>query len=282
MRSLVALLLTALPVARVVFAWPCPSISANHLRSLRIPSAAIPSKYSHTTGIFYRTTALAATSDEDDDDDEPPDVDVANFKPPTMSFGINSGRSSPSQRKAMGRSSSSTASIHICMNCGSEFVKWMGRCPTCKEWNTLQEHAVTRQAPEPSNTRPVFSARNSNSWLDNGSSNVYSKGNNVPVRMTEIYNKTQSDSWKKERLEIPDDQELNNVLGGGIHAGSLTLIGGEPGVGKSTLLLQTAAKLASLCQPTPGIGMGKIPVDGPGPVWYVSGEETPEQVRETM
>ena len=95
--------------------------------------------------------------DDDDDDDDPPSVDVSQFVPPRASFGLNRGRSSPSQRKAMGRSGSSTAKIYICSTCGSESVKWMGRCPTCQEWNTLQEHAVTRQAATP-RTRPVFGA----------------------------------------------------------------------------------------------------------------------------
>ena len=97
--------------------------------------------------------------DDDDDDVEPPTVDVSQFTPPSMSsFGYNKGRSSPSQRKAMGKSSTGTTKIHLCSNCGSEFVKWMGRCPTCKEWNTIQEHFVVRNEPSPFD-RPTMPTR---------------------------------------------------------------------------------------------------------------------------
>lgn len=255
--------------------------------------------------------------DDDDDDDDPPSVDVNQFVPPRASFGLNRGRSSPSQRKAMGRSGSSTAKIYICSTCGSESVKWMGRCPTCQEWNTLQEHAVTRQAATP-RTRPVFGGgggssssstpvrRSSGSWVDGGSafhedggfSSSYAA--NRPVRVTDLYNKDEDDdekgsfsSRRRRRIVVPNDQELNNVLGGGIMKGSLILLGGDPGVGKSTLFLQTAASVASLSTPTPAIGMGlptKVQKSGNnstaageqeevvGPVWYVSGEENPDQI----
>jgi predicted ATP-dependent serine protease len=82
---------------------------------------------------------------------------------------------------------------------------------------------------------------------------------------------------RQERIIVPNDDELNNVLGGGFFPGSLTLIGGSPGVGKSTLLLQVAAEIANLATPTRGIGMGKADDEDNnmyGPVWYVSGGET--------
>lgn len=234
--------------------------------------------------IIVRPTALYAQADDgsdnydDDDDDEPPDVDPANFRPPsTMSYGLNSGRSSPSQRKAMGRSGASTASIHLCTNCGSEFVKWMGRCPTCREWNTLQEHVVARQSA--SLSVPVFGGARSRqpSWLD-GTDRF-----STPVRITDLVNVTTGDQLQRRpRLVIPDDDELNTVLGGGIMRGSLTLVGGDPGIGKSTLLLQVAGSVARLSTPRPGIGMGpaefKADDDDLGPVWYVSGEENPDQI----
>jgi hypothetical protein len=180
--------------------------------------------------------------DDDEDDDEPPEVDLSKFVPPTASYGLNRGRSSPSQRKAMGTSGSSTARIHICSSCGSEAVKWMGRCPTCKEWNTFQEHAVQResQSSSSSRTRPVFgkpfsSPANNNplgyqsttpaSWLDGTIDPNYAA---VPVRITDLYDKDGKDGSRRRpnRMIIPNDQELNTVLGGGIMRGSLTLIGG--------------------------------------------------------
>jgi DNA repair protein RadA/Sms len=245
-----------------------------------------------------RCRASSRNEDEpDDDDDEPPSVDVSSFRPPNMAstFGLNRGRSSPSQRKAMGTSGSSTARIHICGNCGSEFVKWMGRCPTCREWNTLQEHAVRREPASAS--RPVFDTNSASSgarpasWLDGIPGSL---GSNAPVRITDLVSSddgstnTLSRLHSSQRVTIPNDDELNVVLGGGIMPGSLNLIGGDPGVGKSTLMLQIAGAVASLAIPTPGIGMGlpdsnntrtKSSTDGTGgPVWYVSGEENPDQI----
>lgn len=80
------------------------------------------------------------------------------------------------------------------------------------------------------------------------------------------------------RLVIPGDDELNNVLGGGLVKGSLILLGGDPGVGKSTLALQLAAQIASTSTPAVGVGMGEVPTTIQGPVWYVSGEETLQQI----
>ncbi|GKZ01154.1 hypothetical protein MPSEU_001066800 [Mayamaea pseudoterrestris] len=249
-----------------------------------------------------QTLKLRARSNEDDEDeeddddaddgyDEIPNVDVANFKASTMAYGLNSGRSSPSQRKAMGRSSSGTASIHVCSNCASEYVKWMGRCPTCKEWNTLEEQFVSRQADgmmqlgamsgrpatSPMNGSFGRSSNNGNSWLDG----TPGAGLNVPTRLLNVIHSS-ANTKSREQLQVPDDQELNNVLGGGIMPASLTLMGGEPGVGKSTLLLQLAGSIAAECAPLPGIGMGPITAaqttQGPGPVWYISGEETQDQI----
>lgn len=253
--------------------------------------------------------------DDDEEDDEPPVVgDVSSFRAGTTAYGWNKGRSSPASRKAMGRSAISTARIHICGNCGSEFVKWMGRCPTCKEWNTLQEHAVTR---EPANSsggsnsggsallapRPLFGRppQRPGSWLDNGITNGAGVGGgfvgpvgNVPVRITDLTKEEKDGSGggsnksytSSRRILIPCDDELNTVLGGGIMKGSLTLLGGDPGVAKSTLLLQVAGSVARLSTPTMGIGMGLPPSSASsskqeeprGPVWYVSGEENPDQI----
>ncbi|KAL7557181.1 hypothetical protein ACA910_018334 [Epithemia clementina (nom. ined.)] len=188
----------------------------------------------------------------------------------------------------MGRSSSSVTHVHLCTNCGSEFVKWMGRCPTCKQWNTLQEHVVQREAPidlfggasSGGIGRPVFGSQQQHpqrphSWLDGilqASSSASLLGQGAPVRITDLYlnNKNEKDNKdqgsdhyrrrRRERIVIPNDDEFNTVLGGGIMPGSLILVGGDPGVGKSTLLLQTAGAIAThLSQPTlqPGMGLPK-------------------------
>jgi DNA repair protein RadA/Sms len=223
--------------------------------------------------------------DDDDDDEQAPSVDTSNFVPSkSISFGLNRGRSAPSQRKAMGTSGSSSTSVHVCTNCGSEFVKWMGRCPTCREWNTLQEFKVHRGEQNFATSRPTFSSR-PQSWLDgtNGKDDYV----NQPIRVTDVYKEIKQDTIgdkaapSSRRLQVPADQELNNVLGGGIMSGSLTLLGGDPGVGKSTLLLQTAGSVAALSKLSRGIGMGmenEDPMRTLGPVWYVSGEENAEQI----
>lgn len=170
--------------------------------------------------------------DEDDDiDSEPPDVDISNFRRPAT-VGWNAGRSPPNARKAMGRSSTSTTSVHICSNCGSEFVKYFGRCPTCKEWNTLQEHSITR-APDSGPSRPMFhrsSGGAGGSWVaGDGDSGAYVK----PIRLVELNKQQQSGSnMGSRRIVLQDDRELNTVLGGGLMKGSLILLGGDPGVGK--------------------------------------------------
>jgi DNA repair protein RadA/Sms len=254
--------------------------------------------------------------DDDEEDDEPPEVDVANFRASTASFGWNKGRSSPNTRKALGTSSSLAARVHICSNCGSEFVKSFGRCPTCKAWNTIQEHAVIRRRTNSNigGGRPIFGStstgttmypRRPGGWLDgdglsfgNMMGTGFDNTHNAPVRITDLTedgdhsNPTNIRSRTHRRIVVPKDDELNLVLGGGIMKGSLILLGGDPGVGKSTLFLQAAAAVASLATPKVGIGMGPIPKDDhlnynnrkqeeviiAGPVWYVSGEENPAQI----
>lgn len=186
-------------------------------------------------------TQLRMDYSDEDDDDEAPSVDTSNFVPPkSISYGLNRGRSAPSQRKAMGTSGAGSTSVHVCTNCGSEFVKWMGRCPTCREWNTLQEFRVDRGV-QAQPGRPTFSSsRRPTSWLDG----TQGDGGfvNQPVRVTDVYKEIvppsdakdhQGDFAQRERrIRVPDDEEFNNVMGGGIMSGSLTLLGGDPGVGK--------------------------------------------------
>ncbi|SEB18746.1 DNA repair protein RadA/Sms [Thalassobacillus cyri] len=126
----------------------------------------------------------------------------------------------------------------VCQECGYESAKWMGKCPACHQWNTLVEEVVSK---DPS--RHVFQA-------DSGS------GSKKPEKITAIHS-------EKEPRITTNMPELNRVLGGGIVPGSLVLIGGDPGIGKSTLLLQVSSQLADK-------GM---------PVLYISGEESARQTK---
>ncbi|WP_274474254.1 DNA repair protein RadA [Mangrovimonas aestuarii] len=126
----------------------------------------------------------------------------------------------------------------FCQSCGSQFAKWQGQCTACKEWNTIVEEVV--QKPE------------KNDWKSPSSE---SPKNRVakPLLIKDI------ESGDETRLTT-SDKEFNRVLGGGIVPGSLTLLGGEPGIGKSTLLLQIALQL-------------------PYKTLYVSGEESQKQIK---
>src|SRR5690348_11025671 len=133
---------------------------------------------------------------------------------------------------------------YVCQQCGSEQSKWMGKCPDCGAWNTLEEVTELPQSP---------SQQRRQTLLDNGS---LAQGTRVPLALPEIKPLAQA------RISV-GYAEMDRVLGGGLVAGSLTLIGGEPGIGKSTLLLQVAGNVAR----------------DVGPVLYISGEESIEQVK---
>lgn len=124
---------------------------------------------------------------------------------------------------------------YVCSSCGATSLKWMGRCTSCGAYNTFVEELI---APERATSRR--------------------SGGNLPLREATPLKSFESSSGVRIVLE---DDELNRVLGGGLVPGSLVLCGGEPGIGKSTLLLQTAMRF------------------GDRTVLYVSGEESPEQVR---
>ncbi len=129
-----------------------------------------------------------------------------------------------------------TKTAFFCQNCGTQYAKWVGQCGACKEWNTIIEEVVQKNEKT--------------AWK---SSQGTSKKLARPLRIREI-------STEKElRLNIHDN-EFNRVLGGGLVPGSLVLLGGEPGIGKSTLLLQIALKL-------------------PLKTLYVSGEESQKQIK---
>ncbi|MBS1532470.1 MAG: DNA repair protein RadA [Bacteroidetes bacterium] len=132
-----------------------------------------------------------------------------------------------------------TKLAYFCQSCGFESPKWLGKCPSCGQWNTFAEEII-----EKGNTAVP-------NWKTNSTSLQRA---NKPVQVSEI-------SFAEEDRTLTPDQEFNRVLGGGIVAGSLVLIGGEPGIGKSTLMLQLALNM-------PGMK-----------VLYVSGEESERQIR---
>jgi DNA repair protein RadA/Sms len=134
-----------------------------------------------------------------------------------------------------------TKTAFFCQNCGTESPKWVGKCPSCGEWNTMVEEVVQKDTK--------------NDRLQLFSSSKNGKGqSNKSVLLQNI------GSTEYPRIPVPG-KELTRVLGGGIVPGSLVLFGGEPGIGKSTLMLQLALRLKNL------------------KVLYVSGEESEQQIR---
>ena len=129
--------------------------------------------------------------------------------------------------------------VFFCQNCGHEESKWLGQCPACKEWNTFVEEKVT--VPKTGSALPSGTAGGAAPQ---------------PVLLTSV------DTDDDERIRTGIG-ELDRVLGGGIVQGSLVLVGGDPGIGKSTLLLQVCQKLSA---------MGKK-------ILYISGEESLKQIK---
>ena len=125
----------------------------------------------------------------------------------------------------------------FCQSCGAQFAKWQGQCTSCKSWNTITEELV--QKAEKNDWKTAIT--------------------NTPKRVSKPLKIAEIDTAKMARMDT-NDGELNRVLGGGIVPGSLTLLGGEPGIGKSTLMLQVSLKL-------------------PYKTLYVSGEESQKQIK---
>ena len=125
---------------------------------------------------------------------------------------------------------------YFCQSCGAQSPKWVGKCPSCNEWNTYVEEIIQKD------DKP--------NWQGSTSQRISFK----PKAIQEI-------SFNEENRVETTDKELNRVLGGGIVPGSLVLIGGEPGIGKSTLMLQIALGLTQL------------------KVLYISGEESEQQIK---
>lgn len=126
--------------------------------------------------------------------------------------------------------------VYVCAECGYDSPKWAGRCPSCGQWNTMKEQVV-RPASTEKRAAPGF---------------TFEKAH--PIRLEEIT------TGEEPRIDM-HDEELNRVLGGGLVPGSLILLGGEPGIGKSTLVLQTVLRMPEQR------------------VLYVSGEESARQLK---
>jgi DNA repair protein RadA/Sms len=132
-----------------------------------------------------------------------------------------------------------TKIAYFCQSCGFESAKWLGKCPSCQQWNTLVEEIIAKDN------------KNVPDWKINSTTTQRA---NKPVQIPDII-------FSEEQRMLTPDKEFNRVLGGGIVPGSLVLIGGEPGIGKSTLMLQLALSM-------PGIK-----------VLYISGEESERQIK---
>lgn len=135
-----------------------------------------------------------------------------------------------------------TRTAYVCSNCGQKSAKWIGKCPSCGQWNTFKEI----------NLGSASSAKSSSGLFTHTSSSAAS--HNRPIKLSEI--PAQDDN----RIDM-HDAELNRVLGGGLVEGSIVLLGGEPGIGKSTLTLQTVLNIPDKR------------------ILYVSGEESSHQLK---
>jgi len=128
-----------------------------------------------------------------------------------------------------------TKTSFFCQNCGTQYAKWVGKCNACNEWNTIVEEVIQKEEKR--------------NWNQSTNAKKVSK----PVKINEIA------IDKEDRIDTKNN-ELNRVLGGGLVKGSMTLLGGEPGIGKSTLILQVALLINKK-------------------VLYVSGEESQSQIK---
>ena len=126
---------------------------------------------------------------------------------------------------------------YVCTECGYDSAKWMGRCPSCGTWNSMKEQVVRPATVAERRAAPGFSFEKAR-----------------PLTLNEIA------TGDDPRIDM-HDEELNRVLGGGLVPGSLVLLGGEPGIGKSTLVLQTVLRMPERR------------------VLYVSGEESARQLK---
>jgi len=128
---------------------------------------------------------------------------------------------------------------YFCQSCGFESAKWLGKCPSCQQWNTFVEEIIEKD---------------NKSIPDWKASSTSTQRASKPIQIPDI-------TFTEEQRMLTPDKEFNRVLGGGIVAGSLVLIGGEPGIGKSTLMLQLALSMPNI------------------KVLYISGEESERQIK---
>lgn len=126
--------------------------------------------------------------------------------------------------------------VYVCSNCGNDSPKWLGKCPICGEWNTYVEESINTSA------------------VKNKASDIFDSVKAKPLKIKEVV------AGEDPRIDL-QDEELNRVLGGGLVPGSLVLLGGEPGIGKSTLILQTVLNLKKI------------------KTLYISGEESSRQLK---
>ncbi|MBP6430617.1 MAG: DNA repair protein RadA [Ferruginibacter sp.] len=133
---------------------------------------------------------------------------------------------------------SKTKSAFFCQSCGYESAKWAGKCPSCNQWNTFVEEVIVKGTD-----------KKVDEWKDFGD-----KSKQKTIAITDV-------SSAEEKRIISKDDELNRVLGGGIVLGSIVLVAGEPGIGKSTLFLQNGLQLTDIT------------------TLYISGEESEQQIK---
>lgn len=141
----------------------------------------------------------------------------------------------------------------VCQECGYDTPKFLGKCPECGMWNTFKEIKIS-------------------SDIKNKKSNIKDKSEIKSFKLSEIVHN------EKERL-LTGFSEMDNVLGGGIVPGSVILLAGDPGIGKSTLLLQTALNIAGGVSRVAGRGTKNHELRATGHVLYISGEESEQQVK---
>ena len=140
----------------------------------------------------------------------------------------------------------------VCSNCGQESAKWMGKCPSCGQWNTFKEIRIAADSGSQA-------AKNAGMTMRHGGvatmfGGQHSEHDAAPMKLRDI------SAIDEPRIDMRDE-ELNRVLGGGMVPGSITLLGGEPGIGKSTLTLQTILNMTDRR------------------ILYVSGEESAHQIK---
>jgi DNA repair protein RadA/Sms len=153
--------------------------------------------------------------------------------------------------------------VFLCQKCGQESAKWLGQCPSCREWNTFVEETIRKEPTKGAVSRmglvsPQSQSGTPHSGTPRGGTPHSGNGvqRTIPVQLFDI-------KINKESRVLTGMREFDRVLGGGIVNASLTLVGGDPGIGKSTLLLQVCRSLAA----------------NDHKILYISGEESPTQIK---